>query len=142
MYLILYKRKNKLYFNYAQKLTDRFTVTNEKFETVKLGYKDKIKSYKFNSWDDFKLIRDELKQYGLRMYIAEVKLTDKTQIKLVIELMNNPLYVIVLVENEAQNDDIIDGETGIRVVELFDKSDWDYAQEQFCFESDFFTNLW
>lgn len=142
MFLIIYKRGSKRYFNLSKKLTDSFTVTNEKMETVKLGYKQKMRSYRFDGWEDFKKIRDELRSlYGLRMFVAEVKLPDKTHIKLVIELMNNPLYSLVLKETEEKNE-VPEGDTGIRLVELFEPSDWNYAKDEFKFESDFINNLW
>lgn len=143
MFLAIYKRGNKYYFNFVKKLTERFTVTNEKFETVKLGYRQKIESYPFNGWGDFRAVKKILlEKYSLRMYIAEVRFSDKTQIKLVLEMMNNPFYSLVLKETQEENADVIDGDSGIRVVELWDKTDWDYAQEQFKFESDFWCNLW
>ena len=45
MFLVIYKKGNKLYFNTVKRLTEKFTVTNEKFETVKLGYNNKIRSF-------------------------------------------------------------------------------------------------
>lgn len=136
MYLCLYKKGKKYYFNVVKKLTERFSITNQSMDTVILGYKQKFKSFTFNGWDDFKRIKSELKKYGLRMYIAEVKAVDKTFVKLIIELMNNPLYQIVLAEREEINE-VSDDESGnVRLIELFKSEDWDYAESEFNFTSE------
>ena len=98
MFLVIYKKGNKLYFNTVKRLTEKFTVTNEKFETVKLGYNNKIRSFKFDGWEDFKRIREELRKYSLRMYVACVRYPNKREIKLVLELMKNPFYNIMIEE--------------------------------------------
>lgn len=136
MYLCLYRKGKKYYFNLSKKLTEKFSVTNQNMDTVILGYKQKFKSFVFNGWDDFKRIKSELKKYGLRMYVAEVKASDKTFVKLIIELMNNPLYQIVLAEREETNE-VSDDETGnVRLIELFKADDWDYAEKEFNFTSE------
>lgn len=140
MYLVIYKKGKKLYFNTVKKLTERFLITNQNFETVKLGYKNKIASYKFDSWEHFKKVKEELKKYGLRMYVAEVKSPTNTMIKFVCELMGNAFYNMAVKDTEETNE-IPEGDEGIRIVELWDKTDWDYAQEQFGFESDFWQNI-
>lgn len=142
MFLVIYKKGNKLYFNTVKRLTEKFTVTNEKFETVKLGYNNKIRSFKFDGWEDFKRIREELRKYSLRMYVACVRYPNKREIKLVLELMKNPFYNIMIEECEAVNPDIEGGNTGIKVIELWDESDWKFAEKEFNFSSDFYKNLW
>lgn len=142
MFLVIYKKGNKLYFNTVKRLTEKFTVTNEKFETVKLGYNNKIRSFKFDGWEDFKRIREELRKYSLRMYVACVRYPNKREIKLVLELMKNPFYNIMIEECEAVNPDIEEGNMGIKVIELWDESDWKFAEKEFNFSSDFYKNLW
>lgn len=142
MFLVIYKKGNKLYFNTVKRLTEKFTVTNEKFETVKLGYNNKIRSFKFDGWEDFKRIREELRKYSLRMYVACVRYPNKREIKLVLELMKNPFYNIMIEECEAVNPDIEEGNSGIKVIELWDESDWEFAEKEFNFSSDFYKNLW
>ena len=135
MYLCLYKKGKKYYFNVVKKLTEKFAITNQDMESVVLGYKQKFKSFVFNGWEDFKRIKPELKNYGLRMYIAEVKAKDKTFYKLIIELMKNPLYQMLLAEKEETND-VADENGDIRLIELFDRTDWEYAEKEFNFKSD------
>lgn len=142
MFLVIYKKGNKLYFNTVKRLMEKFTVTNEKFETVKLGYNNKIRSFKFDGWEDFKRIREELRKYSLRMYVACVRYPNKREIKLVLELMKNPFYNIMIEECEAVNPDIEEGNMGIKVIELWDESDWKFAEKEFNFSSDFYKNLW
>lgn len=142
MFLVIYKKGNKLYFNTVKRLMEKFTVTNEKFETVKLGYNNKIRSFKFDGWEDFKRIREELRKYSLRMYVACVRYPNKREIKLVLELMKNPFYNIMIEECEAVNPDIEEGNPGIKVIELWNESDWKFAEKEFNFSSDFYKNLW
>ena len=139
MYLAIYRKNNKLYFNTVKKLTETFYITNQNFDTVKLGYKNKIESYKFNNWDDFKKIKENLKKYGLRLYVAEVKSKTNTMIKFVCELMGNAFYNMAVKDTEEEND--VDDNGSVRVVELWDKTDWDYAEEQFNFSDDFWKNI-
>jgi uncharacterized protein (DUF2164 family) len=139
MYLAIYRKNNKLYFNTVKKLTETFYITNQNFDTVKLGYKNKIESYKFNNWDDFKKIKENLKKYGLRLYVAEVKSKTNTMIKFVCELMGNAFYNMAVKDTEEEND--VDDNGSVRVVELWDKTDWEYAEEQFNFSDDFWKNI-
>ena len=115
MYLVIYKKGKKLYFNTVKKLTERFLITNQNFETVKLGYRNKIASYKFDGWEDFKKVKEELKKYGLRMYVAEVKSSTNTMIKFVCELMGNAFYNMAVKDTEETNE-IPEGDEGIRIV--------------------------
>lgn len=140
MYLCIYKRNNKLYFNVNKKLTEKFCVTNEKMETVKLGYNNKIKSWRLNSMADFKLIIGELKQYGLRMLIMQNAFRKVTQVKFTCLLLNNPFYDIVLDEKNIESD-IPENEVETQAIELKTKEDWELAEEKFDFQSDFVDNV-
>lgn len=135
MYLVLYKKKNKLYFNTVDKLTEKFTVTNEYFETVNLGYRNKIASYKFNDWNDFKKIKDELKKYGLRILISKSCGKGSKSINLVIMLMNNPFYAMTLKKEDYSGDD------ELKLIEINSIDDWHFAEDEFSFESDFYQNI-
>lgn len=135
MYLVLYKKKNKLYFNTVNKLTEKFTVTNEYFQTVNLGYRNKIASYKFNDWNDFKKIKDELKKYGLRILISKSCEKGSKSINLVIMLMNNPFYAMTLKKEDYSGDD------ELKLVEINSIDDWHFAEDEFSFESDFYQNI-
>ncbi len=135
MYLVLYKKKNKLYFNTVDKLTEKFTVTNEYFQTVNLGYRNKIASYKFNDWNDFKKIKDELKKYGLRILISKSCEKGSKSINLVIMLMNNPFYAMTLKKEDYSGDD------ELKLVEINSIDDWHFAEDEFSFESDFYQNI-
>jgi hypothetical protein len=135
MYLVLYKKKNKLYFNTVDKLTEKFTVTNEYFQTVNLGYRNKIASYKFNDWNDFKKIKDELKKYGLRILISKSCEKGSKSINLVIMLMNNPFYAMTLKKEDYSGDD------ELKLIEINSIDDWHFAEDEFSFESDFYQNI-
>lgn len=135
MYLVLYKKKNKLYFNTVDKLTEKFTVTNEYFQTVNLGYRNKIASYRFNDWEDFKKIKDELKKYGLRILISKSCEKGSKSINLVIMLMNNPFYAMTLKKEDYSGDD------ELKLVEINSINDWHFAEDEFSFESDFYQNI-
>lgn len=135
MYLVLYKKKNKLYFNTVDKLTEKFTVTNEYFQTVNLGYRNKIASYRFNDWEDFKKIKDELKKYGLRILISKSCEKGSKSINLVIMLMNNPFYAMTLKKEDYSGDD------ELKLVEINSIDDWHFAEDEFSFESDFYQNI-
>ena len=144
MFLCLYRHGNKHTFLLTPNVRESFKTLNERVESVKWTAKDRFASYSFNSWDDFKSIKDNLKQYGLRMYVAECKAVDKTYYKLIIELMNNPLYQLVLHEIPANNPEMennADETAGVRLIELFDKTDWDYMEKEFGIKSDFYVNL-
>lgn len=135
MYLVLYKKKNKLYFNTVDKLTEKFTVTNEYFQTVNLGYRNKIASYRFNDWEDFKKIKDELKKYGLRILISKSCEKGSKSINLVIMLMNNPFYAMTLKKEDYSGDD------ELKLVEINSIDDWHFSEDEFSFESDFYQNI-
>ncbi len=135
MYLVLYRKKNKLYFNTVDKLTEKFTVTNEYFQTVNLGYRNKIASYKFNDWNDFKKIKNELKKYGLRILISKSCEKGSKSINLVIMLMNNPFYAMTLKKEDYSGDD------ELKLVEINSIDDWHFAEDEFSFESDFYQNI-
>lgn len=111
-------------------------------EAVKLGYKHKIASYAFNDWDDFKKIKRYLQaNFGLRIFVAQIRTADKTFEKLIIELMKNPFYQLVLAEKEDLNE-VSDSEFGnVRIYEIFDFADWQQAQKEFEFISDFYKNI-
>ena len=142
MFLCIYKRGKKYYFNTVKKLTESFTVINDKMEVVKLGYKQKIASYVFNDWDDFKKIKKYLQaNFGLRVFVAQIRTADKTFEKLIIELMKNPFYQLVLAEKEDCNE-VTDDEFGnVRIYEIFNFTDWQQAQKEFEFVSDFYKNI-
>lgn len=135
MYLVLYKKKNKLYFNTVDKLTEKFTVTNEYFQTVNLGYRNKIASYRFNDWEDFKKIKDELKKYGLRILISKSCEKGSKSINLVIMLMNNPFYAMTLKKEDYSGDD------ELKLIEINSIDDWHFTEDEFSFESDFYQNI-
>lgn len=135
MYLVLYKKKNKLYFNTVDKLTEKFTVTNEYFQTVNIGYRNKIASYRFNDWEDFKKIKDELKKYGLRILISKSCEKGSKSINLVIMLMNNPFYAMTLKKEDYSGDD------ELKLVEINSIDDWHFSEDEFSFESDFYQNI-
>lgn len=111
-------------------------------EAVKLGYKQKVESYAFNGWEDFKKLKHYLRvNYGLRMFVADIKAADKTYQKFIIELMKNPFYELMLAERPEANE-IKEDETGnVRLIELFGFSEWLEAQKEFGFESDFYKNI-
>jgi hypothetical protein len=109
-------------------------------ETVKLGYNNKIKSWRLNSMADFKLIIGELKQYGLRMLIMQNAFRKVTQVKFTCLLLNNPFYDIVLDEKNIESD-IPENEVETQAIELKTKEDWELAEEKFDFQSDFVDNV-
>ena len=142
MYLCIYKRGKKYYFQAVKKLTESFTVVNANMEAIKLGYKQKIASFAFNGWEDFKRIKRYLQlNYGLRMFVADIKAADKTYQKFIVELMHNPFYELMLAER-AETNDVAEDETGnVRLMELFTIADWNMAQKEFGFMSDFYKNI-
>ncbi|MBO7733106.1 MAG: hypothetical protein J6S67_11150 [Methanobrevibacter sp.] len=142
MFLCLYRHGNKHTFLLTPNVRESFKTLNERVESVKWTAKDKFASYPFNSWEDFRNIKEKLQPYGLRMYVAECKAVDKTYWKLIIELMNNPLYQMVLSEREEKNEiDTTDEMANVRIIELWDKSDWDYMEKEFGIKSDFCVKL-
>lgn len=136
MFLVIYQRKNKLYFSTVNKLTDKLTVTNEKMETVKLGYRNKIRSYAFNGWDDFKKIYPELKErFALRILFLENRFKEKTQVKFTVMLLNNPFMDVVIKEFDEDNG-VPNDEVASKAIEVFDVSDVHLAEQEFRFNAD------
>lgn len=142
MYLAIYAIGNKRYFGFLKKLSDKITMTNENFETVVLTKKERIKSYKFDSFSDFKRVIPELKQYGFRMYVVKtIDIKDKKEsIKFFAELMRNPFYNLIIEERELKELPLFDDETS-KLIELKNIDDWYLAEKEFDFESDFVKNL-
>ena len=142
MFLCIYKRGKKYYFQAVKKITESFTVVNENMEAVKLGYKQKVASFAFNGWDDFKKIKQYLRlNFRLRIFVAQVEAADKTFEKVIIELMKNPFYSLVIAEKEEQNEVAEDDTGNVRLYEINDFGDWMAAQKEFEFESDFYKNI-
>lgn len=138
LYLCIYKKKNKLYFATTRKLTDRIAITNQNFETVVLGHKNKIQSYVLNGVDDLKRILPELIQkYACNMYILENKYSDKTQIKFVIFLLGNPFWEVALFDKEQTND-VEEGKCSTRTIQIETVEDVKQAEEEFDF-TDYFV---
>jgi hypothetical protein len=136
MYLCIYKKKNKLYFSTVNKLTEKVAFTNPEFQSVIVGYKQKIDSYKINSLDDLARIMPELKaKYAGRIYILENKYQDKTQIKVVIFLLGNPFYELGLFEREEAND-VEEGKCSTRTIQIENNGDWLQAENEFDFKAD------
>ncbi len=136
MYLCIYKEKNKLYFSTVNKLTEKIAFTNPEFQSVIVGYKQKIDSYKINSLGDLARIMPELKaKYAGRIYILENKYSDKTQIKVVIFLLGNPFYELGLFEREEAND-VEEGKCSTRTIQIESNEDWTQAENEFDFKAD------
>lgn len=140
-YLCIYKKGNKLYFAYTDKLTEKVAITNHEFKTVVLGYKNKIQSYVLNGVEDLKRILPELREkYACNLYILENRYSDKTQIKLVIFLLNNPFWEVALC-NKEQTNDVEEGKCSTRTIQIENIKDWEQAEEEFDFESSFVYNI-
>lgn len=145
MYLCIYKKKTKdsykLYFATTNKLTDKIAITNQEFKTVVLGYKNKIQSYKFNELSDLKRIYPELKEkYAGKIYVIENRYKDKTQIKLVVFLLNNPLWEVGIHERDELNE-VDEGKCNTRTIEIESIEDWKLAEKEFDFQSDFIYDI-
>ena len=142
MYLAIYAIGNKRYFGFLKKLSDKITMTNENFETVALTKKERIKSYKFDSFADFKRVIPELKQYGFRMYVIRtIDIKDKKEsIKFFAELMRNPFYNLIIEERGLKEIPEFNEETS-KIIELKTIDDWYLAEKEFDFKSDFVKNI-
>ena len=142
MYLAIYAIGNKRYFGFLKKLSDKITMTNENFETVVLTKKERIKSYKFDSFADFKRVIPEIKQYGFRMYVVrtiDIK-DEKESIKFFAELMRNPFYNLIIEERELKELPLFDDDKS-KIIELKAIDDWYLAEKEFDFKSDFVKNI-
>lgn len=142
MFLCIYRRGKKYYSQCVKKLTESFTVVNEHMEAVKLGYKQKIASFAFNGWEDFKRIKKYLQvNFGLKIFILQIRAADKTFEKLFIELMKNPFYELILAEKEEKNEVYEEESANCKAYLIENYSDWKAAQKEFEFESDFYKNI-
>lgn len=142
MYLVIYGIGDKRYFGFVKRLDEKISMTNENFETVVLSKKQKIKSYKFDSFEDFKRVIPELKKYGFRMYVVRTfDMEDKKErIKFFAELMRNPFYNMVIEERDIDfSKDLNKNED--KIIELFSLEDWYLAEKEFDFKSDFVKNI-
>lgn len=140
--LVIYKKDDKYYFSVVERLPRKQEFYNSKMEKVVLTSKDKVESHQFNSWEDFKKIRDYLRvNFGLKILVINVKAKDKTYQKLFMELMKNPLYNLMLAEREEENEVSEDEMANIQAYAIENRNDWYEAQKEFGFESDFVDNL-
>lgn len=140
--LVIYKKDDKYYFSVVERLPRKQEFYNSKMEKVVLTSKNKVESYQFNGWEDFKKIRDYLRvNFGLKILVINVKAKDKTYQKLFMELMNNPLYNLMLAEREEENEVSEDEMANIQAYAIENRHDWLEAQKEFGFESDFVDNL-
>ena len=140
MFLVIYGIGNKRYFGFVKKLSDKITVTNENFETVILGPKQKIKSFKFDGFNDFKRVRPELLKYGFRMYVVKTNDIEdkKIRIKFFAELMRNPFYNLIIEEKELES---VPEENEPKIIELKSRKDWELAEAELGFKSDFVNSI-
>lgn len=142
IYLCIYKKAEKLYWATVSKLTERIHITNEKMETVQLGYFNIYKHYRLNDFNDLKEILPELrKKFGLSIYILENKYSHMTQIKLIMILLGNPFYQMALEDKNIPNPELEEGKFSVRTIEIKDTHDWISAEVEFGFKSDFVDNL-
>lgn len=141
MYLIVYKKGDNLYSQLADKLTAKYDYLNEKFERVKLGYKNKIASFCMDSIADLKNNIEELAKLKLRIWITELKFKDKTQITVRMDLLNNPFYGALLCEREEQNADVGDDKVSTRIIQVSSLDDYNEAEREFKFVSPFGAEL-
>lgn len=140
--LVIYKKDDKYYFSVVERLPRKQEFYNSKMEKVVLTSKNKVESHLFNSWEDFKKVRDYLRvNFGLKILVINVKAKDKTYQKLFMELMNNPLYNLMLDEREEENEVSEDEMANIQAYAIENRHDWFEAQKEFGFESDFVDNL-
>lgn len=140
--LVIYKKNDKYYFDVVSNLRAKSKFFNEKFEPVEVGYKDKFAHFQFNNWEDFRRIRDYLRvNFGLRMFVLNVKAKDKTYQKFFVELMRTPLYSAMLAEREEVNEVSEDEKANIQVYEISSRHDWKEAEKEFGFESDFVDEI-
>lgn len=143
MFLVIYGIGNKRYFGFVKKLSDKMTMTNENFETVVLGPKQKLHSYKFDGFNDFKRVRPELFKYGFRMYVVKTNDIEdkKVRIKFFAELMRNPFYNLIIEEKELEElpENIEENEP--KIVELKSRKDWELAEAELGFKSGFVNSI-
>jgi len=140
MYLIIYKKGDNLYSQLADKVTAPYNFLNEQFEQVKLGYRHKIASFRMDSLDDLKAHIAELVKLKLRIWIAELKFKDKTQVTVRMDILNNPFYGAMLSEVEAQNE-LEDEQVSTRIIQISSLEDYNEAEREFCFISSFGPEL-
>lgn len=141
MYLIVYKKGDNLYSQIANKVTDKYDYLNEKFERVRLNYRHKIASFNMDSLDDLKKNIVELAKFKLRIWIAELKFKDKTQITVRMDLLNNAFYGAVLAEREEKNEILEDGKVATRIIQISSLDDYIEAEKEFKFVSTFGSDL-
>lgn len=141
MYLIVYKKGDNLYSQLADKVTSKYDYLNEKFERVQLNYRHKIASFRMDSLDDLKKNIVELAKFKLRIWIAELKFKDKTQITVRMDLLNNAFYGAVLAEREEENEVLEDGKVSTRVIQISSIDDYNEAEKEFKFVSSFGSEL-
>jgi len=140
-YLCIYKKKNKLYFATVKRLSDRIGITNQDFQTVVLGYRQKIRSFPLNVTGDLIRFYPELKRdYAGKIYIIENRFKEKTQIKMVMFLLNNPFWEVALHEREEEND-VEEGKCSTKSIEIETKEDIELAEKEFDFSDEFVYNF-
>lgn len=142
MYLAIYRKKKKMYFNVVKSLSEVIHITNENMETVTLTHRDKIASYRFRGWNDLKKLRSTLLKWGLRYIILKNEFHEVTQVKLVIMLMNNPLIDVVIGEEKILSEKVAENQVDSKMYELLQPVDVEYAHEAFgCFNPEDFPDI-
>lgn len=137
MYLIIYKKKDKYYFQTADNINKTYKAIHD-FEEIKLTKKYKIASFKIGSLNGLWNLRKNLKEFGFMVYIMEVREKDKTYILGNIDLMNNPLFTAKLCEKDEEND--IE-ETQRRYQLITEIKDYEEVQKSFNFNHRFGFDL-
>lgn len=135
MFLCIYKCKDKMFAHFQKKLSERPVFGTEDFKQIKVSSKDRVEYFKLNSWADFWGIRENLKKYKFKMLVSKAKYTDRTEIGLIVMLLNNPLRRVLL-DIKQENNDISDDEFHPSLYEIRTFEDWLDCEREYDFASD------
>lgn len=135
MFLCIYKKNDKIFHNFQEKLSEPFKVVTEDFKHHSLTNKHRVCFYKLENWLDFWKLKDSLLKYGFRIMVTKVKHPDHTDIGLNVFLCDNPVRSILLERQEGSNPDIEEGDCLPSLYEIWTKEDFLAAEKEFGFES-------
>ena len=136
MFLCIYKKNDKLFHNFQEKLSEPFKVVTEDFKHYSLTSKHRVEFFKLANWADFWKIKEQLEKYKLRIMVTCVRHPDKTDIGLNVFLLDNPVRSILLESQDKPNPEIEEGDCLPSLYEIWGYQDFLDAEKEFNFTSD------
>lgn len=142
MWLVIFEKDGKRWFNFQEKLSDPFRVFNDAFETYKLTSKQRIAKFRIDRWTDFYKYLPVLRKYKLQMFVSKNVYHTHTEIGFHIMLLNNSVRNIMLCKQPEKDENLKDDERQTTIYMTDNLKMFEEAEKEFSFSSDIKNVIW